>query len=93
MTRTVHYGTPTQGERRAYTTVLRSLAALAMLNIPSTLPAAHVDPVIRAALWAAKQDYPHPTGNGVGAALNRKEGKVIILYFLPKVTSQIFMIF
>lgn len=60
--------------RRAYTIVLRSVAALATLQTPGSLPAAHADPVARAPLWAAKQDYIHPTGHGVGAALNRKEG-------------------
>ncbi|KAH9634539.1 hypothetical protein HF086_016627, partial [Spodoptera exigua] len=80
VTRTVHYGMPTREERRVYTTVMRSLAALAGLRIPSTLPAAHIDPVARAPLWAAKQDYPHLTGHGVGAALCRKEDPVVIDY-------------
>ncbi|XP_063893288.1 xaa-Pro aminopeptidase 1 [Helicoverpa armigera] len=80
VTRTVHYGSPTRAERSAYTTVLRSLAALAGLRVPAAVPAAHVDPVARAPLWAAKQDYPHPTGYGVGAALNRKEDPVVIDY-------------
>lgn len=74
MTRTVHYGVPSREQRRAYTTVLRSLAALSSLQSPSTLPAAHADPVARAPLWAAAQDYPSATGHGVGAALNRREG-------------------
>ena len=74
VTRTVHYGSPSRDERRAYTTVMRGLAALAGLRAPATLPAAHADPVARAPLWDAKQDYPHPTGHGVGAALCRKEG-------------------
>lgn len=77
VTRTVHFGIPSREERRAYTTVLRSMAALAMLNMPSELAAAHADPVTRAPLWNAKQDYMHPTGYGVGAALNRKEGMKI----------------
>lgn len=75
VTRTVHFGIPTRDDRRAYTTVLRSLAALSMLNMPPALPAAHADPVARVPLWSAKQDYMHPTGHGIGAALNRKEGK------------------
>lgn len=74
VTRTVHYGVPSREERRAYTTTLRSLAALSTLQMPSTLPAAHADPVARAPLWVAKQDYPSITGHGVGAALNRREG-------------------
>lgn len=75
VTRTVHYGTPSRDERRAYTTVMRSMAALAGLRAPAALPAAHADPVARAPLWSAKQDYPHPTGHGVGAALARREGR------------------
>ncbi|CAG9136869.1 unnamed protein product [Plutella xylostella] len=80
VTRTVHYGIPSREERKAYTTVLRSLAALASLQTPALLPAAHVDPVARAPLWASKQDYPYPTGHGVGAALNRREDPVVIDY-------------
>ncbi|KAI5637428.1 metallopeptidase family m24 domain-containing protein [Phthorimaea operculella] len=80
VTRTVHYGTPSHAIRTAYTTVLRSLAAMSMLQIPESLPAAHTDPVARAPLWAARQDYPHPTGHGVGAALNRREDPVVIDY-------------
>ncbi|XP_068631318.1 xaa-Pro aminopeptidase 1 [Battus philenor] len=80
VTRTVHYGVPSREERRAYTTTLRSLAAMSMLQMPSTLPAAHADPVARAPLWAAKQDYPSLTGHGVGAALNRREDPVVIDY-------------
>ncbi|KAG6457478.1 xaa-Pro aminopeptidase 1 [Manduca sexta] len=80
VTRTVHFGSPNRDERRAYTTVLRSLAALAMLTTPNALPGAHTDPVARAPLWATRQDYTHPTGHGVGAALNRKEDPVVIDY-------------
>lgn len=82
VTRTLQYGTPTKDIRRAYTTVLRSLAAMGTLQIPANLPAAHTDPVVRAPLWIAKQDYLHPTGYGVGAALNRREGKIIINFSL-----------
>ncbi|CAH2265567.1 jg10098 [Pararge aegeria aegeria] len=80
VTRTLHYGVPTRDERKAYTTVLRSLAALATLQTPATLPAAHTDPVARAPLWAYRQDYTPPTGYGMGAALNRKEDPVVIDY-------------
>lgn len=76
VTRTVHYGTPSREERKAYTSVLRSLAALSMLQTPMALPAAHTDPVARAPLWNFKQDYIHPTGYGVGAALSRREGNI-----------------
>ncbi|XP_072940021.1 xaa-Pro aminopeptidase 1 isoform X2 [Epargyreus clarus] len=80
VTRTLHYGTPSREERRAFTTVLRSLSALASLQTPAMLPAAHADPVARAPLWAHKQDYTPPTGHGVGAALNRREDPVVIDY-------------
>ncbi|CAH4035697.1 unnamed protein product [Pieris brassicae] len=80
VTRTLHYGTPSRDERRAYTMVLRSLAAFATLQAPSTLPAAHADPVARAPLWSFRQDYLLPTGHGVGAALNRREDPVVIDY-------------
>ncbi|RVE53172.1 hypothetical protein evm_002269 [Chilo suppressalis] len=73
VTRTLHYGVPAREMKHAYTTVLRSVAALASLQAPASLPAAHADPIARAPLWLAKQDYVHPTGHGVGAALNRRE--------------------
>lgn len=76
VTRTLHYGAPTPAERRAYTTALRALAALSTLQLPAALPAAHADLAARAPLWAARQDYVHPTGHGVGAALNRREGNL-----------------
>ncbi|XP_060801803.1 xaa-Pro aminopeptidase 1 [Amyelois transitella] len=81
ITRTVHFAKhPSKEQKRAYTTVLRSVAALATLQWPSALPAAHLDPLARAPLWASNQDYPHPTGHGVGAALNRLEDPVVIDY-------------
>ncbi|XP_052749222.1 xaa-Pro aminopeptidase 1 isoform X1 [Galleria mellonella] len=80
VTRTLHYGKPSRDESKAYTTVLRSLAALSTLQPPASLPAAHADPAARAPLWAHRQDYPHPTGHGVGAALNRHEDPVVIDY-------------
>nr|XP_026496938.1 xaa-Pro aminopeptidase 1-like [Vanessa tameamea] len=80
VTRTLHYGTPSREERKAYTSVLRSLAAFGTLLTPATLPAAHTDPVVRAPLWSFKQDYIPPTGHGVGAALNRREDPVVIDY-------------
>lgn len=80
VTRTLQYGIPSREIRKAYTTVLRSLAALSTLQIPGTLPAAHVDPVARAPLWVNKQDYPYPTGHGIGAALNTREGKQVLYW-------------
>lgn len=74
VSRTLHFGAASREERRAYTSVIRALSALATLQPPAALPAAHADPVARAPLWASRKDYMHPTGHGVGAALNRKEG-------------------
>ncbi|KAL4708300.1 hypothetical protein ACJJTC_007706 [Scirpophaga incertulas] len=80
VTRTVHFGVPSREMRHAYTTVLRAAAALGTLRAPAALPAAHADPVARAPLWAARRDYPHPTGHGVGAALNAREDPVVLDY-------------
>ncbi|CAH2071647.1 unnamed protein product, partial [Iphiclides podalirius] len=75
---------PRHGNLRGPTTELgdRSAcqAALSTLQAPGTLPAAHADPVARGPLWTAAQDYPSPTGHGVGAALNRREDPVVIDY-------------
>lgn len=73
-TRTLHFGTPTDEERRAYTRVLQGHIAIDCAVFPSTTTGFQLDILARTALWKDGLDYRHGTGHGVGSALNVHEG-------------------
>ncbi|CAM9717427.1 unnamed protein product, partial [Hapterophycus canaliculatus] len=74
VTRTVHFGTPTQHQRRCFTLVLKGHIALARAVFPEDTMGSKLDVLARLALWEAGLDYRHGTGHGVGAFLNVHEG-------------------
>lgn len=74
VTRTMHFGTPTQHMKDCYTAVLKGHIALSMLVIPEGTLGSRVDSVARMALWRLGLDYNHGTGHGVGSYLNVHEG-------------------
>jgi len=74
VTRTVHYGTPTEYQRECYTRVLKGTASLAMAVFPNGVTGLSLDTFARMALWNVGLDYRHGTGHGVGAFLNVHEG-------------------
>lgn len=74
VTRTMHFGAPTQHERDCFTRVLKGHIALATAVFPEGTPGFVVDAFARRPLWAAGLDYRHGTGHGVGAALAVHEG-------------------
>jgi len=74
VTRTLHFGTPTQRMIDCYTMVLKGHIALARAIFPETTLGSRLDSLARTALWAAGLDYNHGTGHGVGAFLNVHEG-------------------
>eukprot|EP00752_Nemacystus_decipiens_P008249 g7376.t1 len=74
VTRTVHFGTPTQHQRRCFTLVLKGHIALARAVFPEDTMGSKLDVLARLALWEAGLDYRHGTGHGVGAFLNVSEG-------------------
>jgi Xaa-Pro aminopeptidase len=74
VTRTVHFGTPTPFEIRAFTRVLQGHIALASVIFPPGTVGPCVDVLARAPLWDDGLDYLHGTGHGVGAFLNVHEG-------------------
>eukprot|EP01034_Spumella_vulgaris_P025154 gene25154-31577_t len=74
VTRTMHFGVPTQRMKDAYTAVLKGHIAFATLVFPAGTIGSRFDAVARLALWDLGLDYNHGTGHGVGAYLNVHEG-------------------
>jgi Xaa-Pro aminopeptidase len=58
----------------AFTRVLQGMIAISRARFPKGLAGRDLDPLARAALWLAGQDYDHGTGHGVGAFLSVHEG-------------------
>ncbi|EJD05517.1 Creatinase/aminopeptidase [Fomitiporia mediterranea MF3/22] len=74
VTRTWHFGTPTDEEKRAYTRVLQGHIALDTLVFPNGTTGFIIDAMARRPLWQDGLDYRHGTGHGVGHFLNVHEG-------------------
>ena len=77
-TRTMHFGTATAAERRAYTAVLKGHVAFDVAVFPEDTAGFVLDAFARKPLWALGYDYAHGTGHGVGAALNVHEGPISV---------------
>lgn len=77
-TRTLHFGEPTEMERRAYTLVLKGNIALEKIVFPKGTSGFALDSLARQYLWQYGLDYRHGTGHGVGSYLVRQ-----CLLFLP----------
>ncbi|XP_058832676.1 xaa-Pro aminopeptidase ApepP isoform X2 [Topomyia yanbarensis] len=74
VTRTVHFGTPTQQEITAFTHVLKGKIALGEAIFPRKVKGQFLDTIARKALWDVGLDYGHGTGHGIGHFLNVHEG-------------------
>ncbi|KAG2127897.1 peptidase M24, structural domain-containing protein [Suillus bovinus] len=72
VTRTLHFGTPTNEEKRAFTRVLQGHISIDTAVFPNGTSGA--DSFARRALWQEGWDYRHGTGHGVGHFLNVHEG-------------------
>ncbi|KAG1815096.1 peptidase M24, structural domain-containing protein [Suillus subaureus] len=72
VTRTLHFGTPTDEEKRAFTRVLQGHISIDTAIFPTGTSGA--DSFARRALWQEGWDYRHGTGHGVGHFLNVHEG-------------------
>ena len=68
-TRTLHFGTPTEMERKAYTLVLKGVIALDKAVFPKGTNGLALDTLARQFLWEEGLDYRHGTGHGVGSYL------------------------
>ncbi|KAJ1921088.1 hypothetical protein H4219_000946 [Mycoemilia scoparia] len=74
VTRTYHFGEPTDWQRECFTRVLKGHIALDQAVFPAGTTGFALDPLARMALWEKGLDYRHGTGHGVGAFLNVHEG-------------------
>ncbi|KAK4639458.1 hypothetical protein QC761_708470 [Podospora bellae-mahoneyi] len=75
-TRTLHFGTPTAKEKKAYTLVLKGNIALDSVVFPKGTSGFAIDVMARQFLWKYGLDYRHGTGHGVGSFLNVHEGPI-----------------
>ncbi|RDA90159.1 hypothetical protein CP533_6804 [Ophiocordyceps camponoti-saundersi (nom. inval.)] len=75
-TRTLHFGTPSPAERKAYTLVLKGVIALDTAVFPKGTTGFALDCLARQFLWREGLDYRHGTGHGVGSYLNVHEGPI-----------------
>ncbi|KAB5591204.1 X-Pro aminopeptidase [Ceratobasidium theobromae] len=74
VTRTWHFGTPTEEEKRAFTRVVQGHIAIDTAVFPTGTTGYLLDAFARRALWADGLDYRHGTGHGVGHYLCVHEG-------------------
>ncbi|CAL7934020.1 unnamed protein product [Xylocopa violacea] len=80
VTRTLHFGTPTEEQRRAYTLVLIGAIELSSFIFPSTLNTNQLDVIARSPLWNISYDYLHGTGHGIGHFLSVHESPISVSY-------------
>uniref|UniRef100_A0A1I8N275 Metallopeptidase family M24 n=1 Tax=Musca domestica TaxID=7370 RepID=A0A1I8N275_MUSDO len=74
VTRTWHFGEPTDFQMETYTRVLKGQLALGATVFPKKVKGQVLDTLARKALWDVGLDYGHGTGHGVGHFLNVHEG-------------------
>lgn len=74
ITRTFHFGTPTEQEKEDFTRVLKGHIDLAIQKYPAGTRGSQLDAFARKHLWDAYLHYGHGTGHGVGCFLNVHEG-------------------
>ncbi|WP_075602823.1 aminopeptidase P family protein [Saccharicrinis aurantiacus] len=74
ITRTIHFGEPTEQQKTDFTLVLKGNIALDSTIFPKGTRGVHLDILARKALWSHGLNYGHGTGHGVGCFLNVHEG-------------------
>ncbi|KAF9527431.1 putative Xaa-Pro aminopeptidase P [Crepidotus variabilis] len=74
VTRTWHFGTPKDEEKRSFTRVLQGHISIDSAIFPVGTTGFVIDAFARRALWQDGLDYRHGTGHGVGHFLNVHEG-------------------
>lgn len=74
VTRTFHFGKPTELEKKAFTLVLKGMIALDSAVFPKGTSGFALDVLARQYLWQEGLDYLHGTGHGIGSYLNVHEG-------------------
>ncbi|MEQ2301519.1 Xaa-Pro aminopeptidase 2, partial [Ameca splendens] len=66
ITRTVHWGTPTDMQKEAFTRVLMGNIEISQTVFPSGTSGVRIEMLGRRALWEVGLNYGHGTGHGVG---------------------------
>ncbi|XP_063405041.1 xaa-Pro aminopeptidase ApepP-like isoform X2 [Mytilus trossulus] len=74
VTRTFHFGSPTDYEKECYTLVLKGHIALTQFVFTTGLKGRELDALARRPLWKFGLQYLHGTGHGIGSYLNVHEG-------------------
>ncbi|XP_064545316.1 xaa-Pro aminopeptidase ApepP [Drosophila montana] len=74
VTRTFHFGNPTDFQKEAYTRVLKGQLTFGSTVFPTKTKGQVLDVLARKALWDVGLDYGHGTGHGIGHFLNVHEG-------------------
>jgi len=74
VTRTFHYGEPSEVQKQRYTDVLRGSIQLALVQAPEGTMDIAVDYATRQFLYKQGLEYRHGTGHGIGAYLEVHEG-------------------
>ncbi|PSN40454.1 Xaa-Pro aminopeptidase 1 [Blattella germanica] len=74
ITRTLHFGTPTQHEKESFTRVFKGQCFMGTTVFPSKTKGNCLDTLARKFLWDVGLDYMHGTGHGIGMYLNVHEG-------------------
>lgn len=84
VTRTLHFGTPTDYEKECFTRVLKGQIKLGTSIFPSKIRGNYLDSFARQYLWEVGLDYSHGTGHGIGAYLNVHEGPIEVSWRTTK---------
>lgn len=74
VTRVMHFGEPTEEQKRHYTLVLKGHLALGHASFAHGVCGYHLDALARQYLWGDNLDFMHGTGHGVGCYLCVHEG-------------------
>lgn len=74
VTRTFHFGTPTEYEKECFTRVLKGQLRMGRAIFPTKIKGNCLDSFARQFLWDVGLDYAHGTGHGIGCFLNVHEG-------------------
>jgi len=74
VTRTIHFGNPSDFEKECFTRVLKGQIKLGTTVFPSKIKGNCLDSFARQYLWEVGLDYGHGTGHGIGSYLNVHEG-------------------
>jgi len=78
VTRTIHFGNPSDHQKECFTRVLKGHIQLSMAKFPNGTNGHKLDILARKPLWDIGLDYMHGTGHGVGSFLNVHEGPIHI---------------